>query len=173
MVQSEQLKNIVTNTGQSLYDLSLEQPVLFVFLRHFGCIFCREALDDVAEIQHTLKEKGVTIVFVHMSDVSTAAQFFDEYKIVDPIHVSDPECAIYSSFGLTKGSFSQLYGLKVWTRGLKAKSRGLTYNLTQIGDGFQMPGVFVIHNGKVQNSYVHNLISDRPDYIDLVSCCTA
>jgi hypothetical protein len=35
------------------------------------------------------------------------------------------------------------------------------------GDGFQMPGVFLIFKGEVIRSYRHHTAADRPDYINL------
>jgi hypothetical protein len=41
-----------------------------------------------------------------------------------------------------------------------------------LGDGFQMPGVFVIREGEVREHFIHRLASDRPDYAKLVECCS-
>ena len=37
----EVLAGAVTESGRSLRDLAEEGPVLLVFLRHFGCSYCR------------------------------------------------------------------------------------------------------------------------------------
>jgi hypothetical protein len=37
----------------------------------------------------------------------------------------------------------------------------------ELGDGFQMPGVFVLHRGEVRKSFVHQHPYDRPDYEDI------
>ena len=42
---------------------------------------------------------------------------------------------------------------------------------SQLGDGFQMPGVFIIREGEVREEFIHKLASDRPDYEQLVKCC--
>jgi hypothetical protein len=34
-----------------------------------------------------------------------------------------------------------------------------------------MPGVFVIQNGEIRESFIHQLSSDRPDYEELLKCC--
>ena len=38
-----------SSSGPSLEQLSHDRPQLVVFLRHFGCTFCRESLADLAE----------------------------------------------------------------------------------------------------------------------------
>ena len=38
------MRAATTNDGRSLWDLSEESTLLVIFLRHFGCTFCRETL---------------------------------------------------------------------------------------------------------------------------------
>ncbi|MCB0640115.1 MAG: AhpC/TSA family protein, partial [Phaeodactylibacter sp.] len=168
----EELKNMITNTGANILDLSMDAPVLLVFLRHFGCIFCREALSDISNQKQYLEDKGTKIVFVHMSDIELAERYFSRYELSGVEHISDPDCRLYRTFGLAKGSFTQLFGLSVWMRGFQAgvvKGHGIG---NQLGDGFQMPGVFVIQSGQIKDQYIHKLSSDRPDYRQLVDCCS-
>jgi hypothetical protein len=35
------------------------------------------------------------------------------------------------------------------------------------GDGTQMPGVFLIHQGRVVRRFVHGNAAERPDYVKL------
>lgn len=164
------LNQMVTLTGESVADLSRQQPVLLVFLRHFGCTFCREALKDLSDRQEKLNAYGCKLVLVHMSDAETAARYFAKYKLSDVAHVSDYDCRYYEAFGLTKGSARQLFGLHSWIRGFQAGVLdGHGVGTKQLGDGFQMPGVFVLHNGKVVNKFIHKLAGDRPEYVDLIS----
>jgi peroxiredoxin len=162
-----------TNTGKTLSELSSTQPVLLVFLRHFGCTFCREALADLAKQRELISESGIQLVFVHMTNTDIAERYFNRYNLEGVLHISDPECEYYRAFGLTKGNFTQLFGLQSWIRGFTAGVvAGHGVGTQQLGDGFQMPGVFVIQKGKVINSFIHKLASDRPDYLDLVKCCS-
>ena len=168
----EVMKEMVANTGESVYDLSLRYPLLLVFLRHFGCVFCREALTDISEKRRAIEEKGVRIVFVHMAENEIAEKYFQKYEIGDAVHVSDPACRYYASFGLTKGNFTQLYGLQVWMRGFATGILDGYGTGPQLGDGFQMPGIFVLQDGEVREKFIHKLSSDRPDYEMLANCCT-
>jgi peroxiredoxin len=160
-----------TSSGESLAELTKDHPVLLVFLRHFGCTFCREALSDLASQKAEIEELGTELVFVHMASNEVAERYFSRYELAGVKHISDPECTFYSRFGLTKGTFTQLFGLQSWIRGFSAGVMSGHGVGTQLGDGFQMPGIFVINNGKVLNSFIHKLASDRPDYLDMVNCC--
>ncbi len=171
LVENELLKEMVTNEGASLKALSESKPVLLVFLRHFGCTFCREALADISEEREAIEASGSELVFVHMTDNEIAERYFNRYGLEGVQHISDPECKYYTEFGLVKGNFTQLFGLQSWIRGFSAgvvAGHGIG---PQLGDGFQMPGAFVIQDGKIKNSFIHKLASDRVDYLGLVKCC--
>ena len=166
------LDKMITEEGRSVYDISLESPVLIVFLRHFGCTFCREALSDLSKKQETFKNQQVKLVLVHMSDTLTAQKYFDKYQLKDFFSISDPECQFYKKFGLAKGTTNQLFGLRVWMRGVEAaviEGHGMG---PMMGDGFQMPGVFLIQNGEIRDKFIHQLSSDRPDYGKIIACCS-
>jgi len=170
-LDEELLSRMVLNTGETLSDFSRQQPVLLIFLRHFGCTFCREALADLSKQRETIENQGFSIVLVHMATNDIAERYFSRYELDGALHISDPDCKYYAAFGLVKGNFTQLFGLSTWIRGFSAgvvAGHGLG---PQLGDGFQMPGVFVIREGEVKESFIHKLASDRPDYIDLVKCC--
>jgi len=165
------LQEMVTNEGENLYELSERQPVLLVFLRHFGCTFCREALADIARNRKQIESAGSRIVFVHMTENDIAERYFNRYELPGVGHISDPDRRFYAAFGLVKGNMTQLFGLQSWIRGFQAgimEGHGIG---TMLGDGFQMPGVFVIQEGQVVESFIHKLASDRPDYLELARCC--
>ena len=123
--------DIPTSAGKTLGELSREKPVLLVFLRHFGCIFCREALKDIAGKRKSFEDRNVNIVLVHMADNETAESYFKKYKLSGITHISDPECKYYATFGLVKGSFNQLFGLKNWLRGIEVTMKGTPVSLKQ------------------------------------------
>ncbi len=167
------LEDMLTNEGASVYNLTFKGPVMLVFLRHFGCIFCKESLHDIALRRETIEKSGIKIVFVHMADDSTAIEYFQGFKLDGATYVCDPTQQFYRAFGLQRGSFTQLYGLQTWIRGYKVKQE-LGYELEmakRLGDSTQMPGVFVLQNGLVRDKFIHRIASERPDYEQLVQCC--
>jgi peroxiredoxin len=170
-MQEEVLDQMVTNSGESLRKTAANAPVLLVFLRHFGCVFCREALADISKRRKEIESTGTRIVFVHMTENEIAERYFTRYDLEKVTHISDPECNFYRAFGLMKGNFNQLFGLHSWIRGFSASVVAGHGAGPQMGDGFQMPGVFVIQNGEIRESFIHQLSSDRPDYEELLKCC--
>src|ERR1700733_8925162 len=92
---SQVLASIHTESGASLLALTEASPVLLIFLRHFGCSFCRQAISDVADLRGELDRRGVRPVFVHLGTPERARPFFDYYGIGDVERVSDPAKRVY------------------------------------------------------------------------------
>lgn len=155
--------------GRTIDALSKDQPVLLVFLRHFGCTFCREALADLRVQRSRIEAAGVRIALAHMSPDENAAAFFAAYELDDVARFSDPGRGLYRRFELPRGSWSQLFGLSVLRRGTRAiiaEGHGLG---ALAGDGFQMPGAFLVLNGKIVHAYRHDTAASRPDYCKLAA----
>lgn len=172
MVNREHLSMIVTNKGNNLADLSDHSPILLVFLRHFGCVFCKDSMNEISKKKSFIEGQGVKIIMVHMADYALADIYFKDFGIEHLEHVSDPECKYYSIFGLVKGSFGQLFGLKTWMRGFEiAVTKQMLPSSKRIGDGLQMPGIFLIKKGQVIQSFIHISVADRPNYETFIEVC--
>ena len=162
----------VDQRGRSLDSLSRAEPVLLVFLRHLGCTFCREAATDVSVQREAIEREGVTPAFVGMMDESTLGDFLEAYGLGDLPRFADPDRELYRAFGLRRGNPKQLFGPRVWKRGLAATAPswlgGGGHGLGALqGDGLQMPGVFLLHEGRVIGGYRHETAADRPNYREL------
>jgi hypothetical protein len=126
----------------------------------------------VAKRQSEFEANNISLVFIHMADNDLADKYFTSHGLADVEHISDPTTELYASFGLLKGNFQQLFGLKNWIRGFEVVKSGTPISLKQIGDGFQMPGVFMLYKGGIVDSFVHRMASDKPNYDSLLKCCT-
>lgn len=162
---------MITNTQTSVNDLSYQHPILLVFLRHFGCTFCREAMATLSKQRPQIESLGTRMVLVHLSDNETAESYFKDFGLDGIWHVSDSSAIFYKEFGLVKGNFKQLFGLTMWMDGIKRGAFAKYGVGALLGDGFQMPGVFMIHNGEIHDKFIHASVSDQPDYHKLINCC--
>lgn len=169
----EILEEMRTNTGETLHELTFRGPVMLIFLRHFGCVFCKEALTDLAARRNKFEDLGFQIVFVHMSDTETADEYFSTFNLEGITHINDPIKRYYNAFGLFRGTLTQLFGLQTWIRGYKVKKKHNfpLESAKKLGDSFQMPGVFVIQEGEIKDKFVHSHAAQRPDYDRLLDCC--
>ena len=172
LLEKEALNTMIVNTGEKLINISKDKPVILVFLRHFGCQFCREALSNLSEIKPLFDKKGIELVFVHMSEDKIAELYFQKFHFNKPIYISDPQCRYYEAFGLTKGSLNQLFGLQTWVRGFTAQKAYGSEVGKHLGDNFQMPGMFNICEGNVMQRYIHKNVAAKPDYNSFIeNCC--
>ncbi len=165
------LDSIWTESGVSLSTLTERPPVLLVFFRHFGCVFCRQALDDVSLIRKELIARAIRPVLIHLGTPERARPYFDFYNLKDVDRVSDPEARIHKEpmFGLPRTHpLSHFFTPEVWTGWLPGPL--LRYKIGRIQeDAYQMPGLFYLRDSQVVRAYRYRTIADRPDYLRFVS----
>jgi peroxiredoxin len=172
-INKDVLDAMSTNKGVTLAEYSFQKPTLLIFLRNFGCTFCRQAMKDIASLEEDIRQRDINLVFVHLSDEETAQKYFSKYKLQQYPRISDPGAKFYKVFGLMKGTFKQLLGLQVFLKGMQSVVwEGNGVNMP-IGDGFQMPGIFLIQGEEIKVQYIHKYASDRPNYLNLIDCCTS
>jgi peroxiredoxin len=156
------LERSLTQAGYSIADLSSASPVLVVFLRHGGCIFCREALRDIARSRHSIEQRGTRIVLVHMGESEIIERALRKYKLSLIDRICDPMQELYRAFGLNRGTLLQLFGWKVlWRSMLVGPLHGFH---PKTADASQMPGVFLIERSTIIRRFRHRTAADRPDY---------
>ena len=167
---AEALASVRTESGASLLALTEESPVLLVFLRHFGCSFCRKSISDIAELRGELDARGVRPVFVHLGTPERAKPFFDYYGIGDVERVSDPERVVYRHPVFELGRIHpalNLFKPQVWVGWLKGSI--FKHGIGMIKeDGHQMQGVFFLKGPKIVRRFRYKTIADEPDYLNLV-----
>ena len=164
------LGSIRTESGASLLGLAEASPVLLVFLRHFGCSFCRQAISDVADLKEELDRRGVRPVFVHLGTPERAKPFFDYYGIGDVERVSDPEASVYQSPVFQLSRMHPALTLLQWTTWVGwFKGALFKHGIGAIKeDGSQMPGIFFLKGAKIVRQFRYRTIADEPDYVKLV-----
>jgi peroxiredoxin len=164
------LRETQADSGKTLLELVDERPVLLIFLRHFGCSFCRQAIDDVSKVSAKLQERGAQPVFVHLGSPERAKPFFDYYQLSSVERISDPDRRLYRApaFALARVSVVKLFRPAVWMAWLKGAIYAHGIGLVK-EDPFQMPGVFFLRDRRIVNLYRHRTIADRPDYLALIS----
>ena len=167
----ELLEMYQTSKGNSLVELADKQPVLLVFLRHFGCTFCKETLYSIGRFRTQIEEQGTKIVLVNMLDEKRGIEQLTKYNLDDLDYISDPETLLYKAFRLKRGTLSELIGLKVWIRAIYLWiTKGAFVSSPEGTDVYQMPGIFLIYQGAVIKQFIHTSSSDNPPYLELASC---
>jgi len=167
---ADSIRDFRSETGRSLLDMVDESPVLLVFLRHFACAFCAQAIDRVSKLRPQIEAKGVRPVFVHLGSPERAKPYFDYYNLSDIERISNPEAALYQLpvFGLSRTNpYLHFLNLTVWKGWLKGAM--FKYGIGMIKEyADQMPGVFFLKERKIVRAFRHRTIADEPDYLKLI-----
>ena len=156
-----------TENGDSLFELSQRQNLLLVCVRHSGCTYCREALDDLARQRSAIRESGARPVVVHMGSVAQGEAMLRRYGCDDVDQVSDPTRRVYRALELRLGTLAELFGARAFRRAL---IEGVLFRFgfgRFIGNGLQMPGAFLIRDGRIVKAFRHQSSADRPNYAEL------
>lgn len=161
------LRETRTATGASLYEISQQQDLLLVCIRHSGCTYCREALDDLARQRPAIQSAGARPVVVHMGSIVQGEVLLKRYGCQDVDQVSDPTRRVYNALQLRLGTLTELFGVRAFWRALV---EGTIFRFgfgRMVGNGLQMPGAFLIRNGQIVKAFRHQSSADRPNYAEL------
>ncbi len=155
--------------GQSLLEMTARGPTLMVFLRHLGCVFCRQTLSDLREAMPALAAHGISVALVHMASDRQAELIFRLYGMEKVARFSDPDRSLYEAMGLRRVTMRELMSRELFKRGFEACVRERHAMSVPRGDPMQMPGVFLVERGIVLATFLHEHPWDRPRYQDFAT----
>jgi len=164
-IAEEALERPVVGVGLSpgrLRDQLGPGGTLLVFLRHFGCLFCKETVADLraaAEADPAYPE----VLFFSQGTPTESRAFLRSYW-PGARAVSDPELWFYDALGVGRASFLQALGPRVLiTAASRARSKGHS-NGTRSGDIWRMPGCFLAEGERIVWRFEPEHAADHPDF---------
>lgn len=113
-----------------------------LFLRHFGCIFCREHAIRLRKAYDQFQQRNLAVVAIGLGSPDDARGFAEWLKLPYPV-LAAPDTAIYQAWGLGTTSVSNMFQPAVFAAGVRA----LTQRAMQgknTGDTKQLPGTFLV-----------------------------
>jgi peroxiredoxin len=137
-----------TGTQHQLGDLWADEPVVLVFLRHFGCIHCREHASQLGEHYAEIQALGADLVAIGTGNERYAAAFVKDEKIPYLVLVDDDARAANAA-AVHKSSFIGLFHPKTWKATVETWKRGHRIHkagarVTQMGATFVLgPGATI------------------------------
>jgi hypothetical protein len=134
---------------------------LIVFLRHFGCMFCRETLSDMRSVSESDTRFPEPLFFFQGSPTEGRAFLRRYWPMLRA--VSDPRAEFYDGFGIGRGSLIKMFGPPVWSAKSRAEAKGHR-NGERVGDIWRMPGVFLTRGYKIVWAHEYRHAADHPDY---------
>lgn len=147
--------------------LWMDHTVVLAFVRHFGCILCREQVHELNAALASIRRCGAELVIVGCGRPEHVADFCESQKISAPVFV-DPEQKAYRAAGLVRSVWSSIKP-KAWLNSWRAYRNGARQGPTQ-GDIYQQGGIFVIRPGNITcYSYVSREAGDHPPVSDVLA----
>jgi len=129
-----------------------EMPAVLVFLRHYGCIFCREHVAQLRDHAEELRALGANVAAVGVGGGFQARDFGDRAGIDFPLLV-DERLEAYAAAGLEKGKLWWALSPGNTLRRFQALASG--HRDGQAGrEPMQLGGSFVLAPGDV-DVFVH------------------
>jgi peroxiredoxin len=150
-----------TSGGSTVLDeLWTARPLVLCFVRHFGCIFCRQQVAGLCRKTSEMEAAGASLVFVG-SGTPLMARAFEEAHCPRSRVFVDPKLESFRAFGLCRGLATSLNGNTV-LKAIRAYRDGHRQIGVQ-GDPWQQGGVFVVDTtGRVRYSYISRFAGDHP-----------
>jgi hypothetical protein len=148
-----------------------ERPAVVVWLRHFGCVFCREQVAEIRAHRSEIEALGGGIVFVG-NGTARAAAWFKKKFAADSIVLTDPDLVTYKAIGARSGLLSTM-GPSAWGAGLRAFRSGARQSTTK-GHPYQQGGLVVIAPGnRVLYEHISRAAGDHAPVADVLSALEA
>jgi peroxiredoxin len=158
-------------TAHRLGDEWRPQPAVVVWLRHFGCLFCREIATDFRARQDEIVALGARLVFVGNGEARWAREFADKECPGCRI-LTDPKLASYRVIGARRG-WSTSVGPRSLAAGIRAFRRGFRQTAVR-GVADQQGGVLAVLPGsRVAYIYISGSAGDHPPVDDVLAALRA
>jgi hypothetical protein len=154
----------------SLRDQLGDDATLLVFLRYFGCIFCREMVADIRAAAENDPDYPAVLFF--FQGTSTEGRAFLRRYWPDVRAIADPELAFYEDFGVEQGRMLQVFGPRVLLATRRARSKGHASGEGS-GDPWRMPGLFLVRGPEILWSHRFDHQADHPDFAELPAIARA
>ena len=126
-----------------------------IFLRSFGCTFCREAMADVARLRTRIRARQATqVAFVHCGLRAEAdAVVLERTACGDVPRISDPDAGALSRLRSRDSIALRAWSHpRVWGRGART-ARCRTASARRVQHVRQLPGVFLVERRRVLAEY--------------------
>ena len=148
----------------SLRDQLGAAPTLLVFLRHFGCPFCKETIAGLRAASQA-SANYPAVLFFYQGSPTEGKAFLRRYW-PEARAIADPEAVFYDGFGIARGGIMQMFHPAVVPALVRAGAKGFLGGGGDDGGGDtrRMPGLFLARGGEVLWSHLARHQADHPEF---------
>lgn len=106
-------------------------------------------------------------MFVYQGMAEQGPMFFERLH-PHAVAMADPDGTLYEGFGIARGGWREMFGLRSWVAGVRATSKGHLIN-RKIGDPWTMPTLFAVRHERIVGEFIGRHAGDHPDLARLVA----
>jgi peroxiredoxin len=162
------LKLETTEGAVELRDRWRDGPLVVMFMRHFGCPFCREHLMRMGKALPRFQASGAQMVAIFQYGAEATEQFCDSRKLPFDC-LGDPLREGFNEVSLGRGKRKQLLSWKIAKGYVRNASQGNVGVGAHGGDYALMPGTFVVGaDGRLRFSHYNASSDDNPSVDDVL-----
>ena len=121
-----------------------DRAVVLVFVRHFGCLFCRQQVMEMDAYTPSIRSRGAELFVIGNGSVEEARAFRASQALQCQM-LTDPARLTFRALGMPRG-FHTVLRPSVLVRAVKARQQGFRQSGVA-GDPYQQGGVVVIAKG--------------------------
>jgi peroxiredoxin len=161
---------VLDEHGQALALAALwrEQAAVLAFVRHFGCLHCREHVAQLRTVVDAMHAAGAELHVIGNGTPNFIAGFRETTGLATPVY-TDPTLAVYRAAELRRGA-STMLDVRAAAKTVRAFARGHRQSLRVQGDQWQQGGVLVIaRDGRVAWQHVSKYPGDNAEPTAIVS----
>jgi hypothetical protein len=153
--------SLVGESSKNLWTLSFEKKCVLVFLRHFGCLFCKNMVANIFLEKDWLKQQRYHTVFIHQSDPLVSKEFFKQFGFESYLEISDPYRSCYKAFEIGSANLFHLLNPKAIYGAWDSYQQGHRMSEAD-GNVWQMPGLVILHEGEILKRHQFSHVGEMP-----------
>jgi peroxiredoxin len=123
-------------TTATIDQIAKQGAVVFVFLRHLGCAFCKQ---QVSELRN---ESIPNLYFVAPSELPSVERFRRQLNLEQRV-IADPEKRLFKAMAFTRGTIGSFVNPTVIAKGFQAIKQGFRNGVPD-GDPMQLGGAVIV-----------------------------
>ncbi len=139
--------------------------VILHFLRHLGCIYCKNAVNQLFKLSQA-DPSFPLIIFVHQSSPEIAEDFFGQH-FPGASHISDTTLSLYNLFGIQKLKGLNFFDPRMILKGIRLSFMGYRNNLG-LGNIYLLSGTFLFLKGKLIWQHRPKRAGDEPNWKKII-----
>jgi peroxiredoxin len=152
-----------------LGELWAERTAVLLFVRHFGCVFCRQQVAAFMPWVGRIRSARAEVFVIGHGSVDEARAFGQECQLAVPL-LTDPSRESYCALEMRRGA-ATVFHPSVVARAVSAFAAGFRQSKTA-GDPLQQGGVVVMGPGGIERyRHISRFAGDHPGPAEILRHC--